>query len=224
MLLLLGCFRNLVLLILLVAVGAGIYLYRDRIAEEWHRFRGDEKPVAVATPEQLAASAERKVASLADGPPPSRVALSEAELQALLKTRFAGMVPQYLDSPRVALEGDRIHLHGRIPTDRLPRVQGVGEVMGLLPDTTDITVTGQVIPLEGQRAALAVDQVTAAKIPLPRRLVSEMLRRVKRPGDADLPPDALPLPLPRGVSGAYVRSDSLILLARGSAPAPARAR
>lgn len=222
--LLLGCFRNVVLLILLVAVGAGIYLYRDRIAQEWHRFRGDERPVAVATPEEVAAMAERKVATLADGPPPARVALSEAELQALLKTRFKGMVPRYLDSARVELDGDRIHLKGRIPTDRLPRVPGVGEIMGLLPDTTDITVTGQVIPLEGERAALAVDQVTAAKIPLPRRLVTEMLQRVKRPGTADLPPDALPLPLPRGVAGAYVRGDSLILLARGSAPAPTRAR
>lgn len=221
--LLLGCFRNLVLLIVLVAIAAGVYLYRDRITAEWHRFRGDEPKVVVVSPEELATRAERKVASLADGPPPSRVALSQQELQALLKTRFSGMVPSYLDSARVELEGDRIRLIGRIPTDRLPRVQGVGEVMGLLPDTTEITVTGQVIPLEGERAALAVDQVTAAKIPLPRRLVSEMLRRVRRPDGGALPPDALPLPLPKGVSGAYVRSDSLILLARGAAPAAARA-
>lgn len=214
MILILGCLKRLVAVVLLLVIAVLVWHFRDTIVTGWHRFRG-EAPPAVATPADLARSGQLKLSSLAKGSAQGRVALSGGEVQALLHSRFSGMVPDYLDSARVELDGDRIKLLGRIPTDRLPNVQGMGEVMGLLPDTTDVAVTGQVIPLGGGRAALAVDQVTAARIPLPHKLVTELIDRVRRGGNA--PSGALPFPLPRGANTAYVRSDSLVLLS--AAPA-----
>ena len=140
------------------------------------------------------------------------------ELQALLRSRFAPALPAWLDSTRIRLEGDRIRLSGRVPLDHLPQVRDLGQVAGLLPDTSEVAVTGQVIPLSRGRVALAVDQVTAAHIPLPRRLIPDVLGRMKKPGDTT-PSDALSLPLPRTISSAYVRNDSLILLSGAGAGA-----
>jgi hypothetical protein len=216
MILIFGCLRRLVSLVLLVAIVAAIWYFRADIMAKWRQFRG-ETPAAVS-PEEAARSANAKMAALESANPPARTALSEPELQALLRSRFAPALPAWLDSTRIRLEGDRIRLSGRVPLDHLPQVRDLGQVAGLLPDTSEVAVTGQVIPLSRGRVALAVDQVTAAHIPLPRRLIPDVLGRMKKPGDTT-PSDALSLPLPRTISSAYVRNDSLILLSGAGAGA-----
>jgi hypothetical protein len=93
-------------------------------------------------------------------------------------------------------------------------------VAALLPDTTEVTVRGQLLPLDGGRVAFAIDEVTAAHIPLPRRIVPAALERLGRRDEPGLPRDALALPLPPGAAGAYVRADSLVLLARPASNEP----
>ena len=60
-----------------------------------------------------------------------------------------------------------------------------------------------------------VDNITAAGIPLPHKLVPETIRKIRAKPRADLPDDALEFPLPNGANTAYVRGDSLVLLKRG---------
>jgi hypothetical protein len=55
--------------------------------------------------------------------------------------------------------------------------------------------------------------VSAQRFPLPARLVPGALERLGRTDEPGLPPDAIALPLPPGVAAAYVRRDSLVLLA-----------
>ena len=98
--------------------------------------------------------------------------------------------------------------------DKLPRVEELGEAATFLPDTSELTLTGSLLPLDSGRIAVAVNQVTAAKIPLPRRLIPGALRRLGRTDEPGLPADALALRLPFGASGAYIRNDSLVLLRR----------
>jgi hypothetical protein len=50
-------------------------------------------------------------------------------------------------------------------------------------------------------------------VPIPPRLVPEILKALGRTETAGLPPDALAVPLPRGLRAAYVRSDTLVLVA-----------
>jgi hypothetical protein len=105
-------------------------------------------------------------------------------------------------------------LSGRVPLDRLPSAGALGEVAAVLPDTSDITLTGTLLPLPGNRVALGVNQVTAARIPLPRRIVPAALERLGRTDEPGLPPDAIAIRLPSGVSAAYIRNDSLVLHTR----------
>lgn len=213
----LGCLRRLIGLFVLVAILAvAAWYFRAPLMRAWHDVRKDREGVPM-TAAARAREAERKLESVADGPPPASVSLSGPELQSLLTTRFATFLPAYIDSPRISLHDGRVHLEARIPTDHLPRPKGVGEVMGMLPDTTDVAAVGEIIPLPDGRFALAVDELSAARIPLPHRLVPDLVGRLRHGESAGLPPDALPLPLPHGIRAAYVRGDSLVLIARALA-------
>ncbi len=217
MILIFGCLRRIVSLVVLAALAFLAWHYRATIMARWQRFRG-APPAAEAPSVDVQRSAQAKFAALAPGQPAGRVALSGDELQALLRTRFAGVLPRWVDSARIELEGEQVRLSGRVPVDRMPEMKSLGEVAGLLPDTTEVAVKGQVIPLGRGRIALAVDQVSAAHVPLPRRLVPRILAGLKKgqPAEASAPADALILPLPRTITSAYVRGDSLILMTSGS--------
>jgi hypothetical protein len=80
-----------------------------------------------------------------------------------------------------------------------------------------LTVTGRLLPLVDGRVAFAVDDVSAQRFPLPRRLVPGVLERLGRREEPGLPDDAMAVSLPPGIANAYVRRDSLVLLARARA-------
>lgn len=206
-----GCLRGIVALVLVAALAVVAFLNRDRLMDMWQDVRG----VAVTAPEkpspELAERAQRKLDALGDGSAQTAT-LTEVELQSLLQYQYTGLLPGFIDSVRVELEDDRIRVTGRVPIDRLPDVEGLSQAAALLPDTTDLTVTGQLLPLTGGRVALAVDEVSVSRIPLPDRLVSTALRRLGRRDEAGLPADAIALPLPAGAINAYVRGDSLVVV------------
>ena len=205
-----GCLRRILTLALLLVLLAAAWLYRDRLREAWHAFRGTQPEVLLPTPE-LAERAAARLDSLERGQL-DRIALSEVELQSLLQYRVAGLLPAFVDRPTVELEGDRLRLRGHVPVDKLPSVGELGDASAFLPDTSELTITGKLLPLEGGRVAIAVDEVTAARIPLPRRLFPGALRRLGRTDEPGLPGDAVAVRLPFGASAAYVRNDSLVLL------------
>ena len=211
-----GCLiRSIFTFVLICVIAVFAFLNRDRIRTAWRDFRGGE--VVVAGPTQaLADEADRKLASLKDGSA-TQIAISEMELQSLLMFKYRELLPAFVDSPRIELNGDRIEVSGRVPVDRLPSVSEIGQAASFLPDTTEIEVVGTLLPLDNRRAAMAVDRVSAARIPLPDRLVASALRKLGRKDEPGLPADALAIPLPPGANAAYVRGDSLFFMsaARG---------
>src|SRR5512134_60352 len=173
-----GCFRRLIVLAVLVVLAGLAWLYRDRIVAAWREARGlREEPLVPS--EALADAAGARIDSLTGGRL-ERAAFAEVELQSLLQYRYAGIMPGFVDSARVELDGDRMRVSGHVPLDRLPSGGALDEVAAVLPDTTEITLTGTLLPLEQSRVALAVNQVTAARIPLPRRIVPAALERLGR--------------------------------------------
>ena len=207
-----GCLRRVLVLVILLLVLGGVYFFRGTLRDAWRNFRGVEEPVAS---QELAQIAATKLDALRDGSK-SYAALSAAELQSLLLYRYQGVVPSFIDSPQIELDGDQLRLRGRVPVDKLPDVRGLSEAAAFLPDTADLLVEGRILPLSGGRAAFAVDGVTAAKLPLPSALVPRALARLGRKDEAGLPPDAIALPLPPGVASVYIRGDSLVLITRAN--------
>ena len=211
-----GCMRRVVVVLVLLLLLAGAWLFRDRIRTAWQDIRGTGTVPAVPT-EELAANAENKLEALRAGSATS-VSFSAIELESLLHHRFDGLLPAFLDSPRVELEGDQLRLRARVPIDNLPRVDGLGEVAAFLPDTTDMMIAGKLLPLGTGRVGFRVDEVNAARIPLPERFVTSALTRLGRADEDGLPAHAIAVSLPPGVASAYIRRDSLVLVARSAVP------
>lgn len=209
--------RALFALLLLAVLAAGLWLYRDRLTallpEEVQPEAAEEARIR-ATPE-LADRAQAKLASLRDSGA-DRIALSSAELESLLAFEYQGLIPAFVDSPRVDLEGERFRLSGRLPTERLPAREALGAAADLLPDTVPVALSGRLFPLDDRRASLVVEGLRVADLPLPRRVVPAVLERLGRAHEEGLPADALAVPLPPAAGAVYVRGDSLILVARGA--------
>ena len=208
-----GCLRRLALLAIVVVVAAAAWLRRDDLRTLAASLGLGSEPVVEIPSEEIAASADAKLDRLAAGES-SRAALSSVEAQSLLLYRYGELLPAFVDSAVVAFDDGRILLRGRLPVDRLPRVAELDEVLALMPDTTSFEITTQLILLDSGRAALAVDGLEAARIPLPKRLAPALLRRLGRADEPGLPADAFAFRLPPGAAAAYVRGDSLVLLAR----------
>jgi hypothetical protein len=209
-----GCLRGIVALLVVAAIAVGAFLYRDRLRTAWHDLRGARPQIEVASPE-LADQAARKLDELRAGNR-GYIALSATELASLLAYRYQGVIPAFLHEPAVELHGgDRIRLRARVPVDMLPGLDLLGTVATFLPDTTELALSGRLLPLQPGRAAFAIDDVSAQRFPLPQRLVPAALERLGRRDEPGLPREALPLPLPPGASSAYVRGDSLVLMGTG---------
>ncbi|HUF67098.1 MAG TPA: hypothetical protein VMM79_00505 [Longimicrobiales bacterium] len=184
--------------------------------DRWNILRRNTAEAQVAqggVSQRTAEVAEDKIARLRDGS--RRESFTTNELQSLLEFRYRQMIPDYVHSPRITLEQDKIAIALRLPADRLPRIGELGQMLALLPDTTDIEILGTLLPSDEGHVAFTVDAITAHRIPIPARLVPTVLDMFGREDVPGLPADALRIPLPVGARSAYIRADSLVILAAG---------
>jgi len=216
--------RRLFWLVVLVGGLSAAYWYRPELRsfastakDRWAVLRKAPSDGTTVVEEQSSVNAETaavargKLDRLRDGRSNS-TSLTTDEVQSLLVFEYKQLLPAYVDSPRLSMEGDHLRLRVRLPVDRLPGLSGMGEIAALLPDTADLDVRGTLLPATDGHIVFAVDAVAAQRIPLPRRLVPSALEALGREDRPHLPPDAIELPLPMGVRAAYVRGDSLVLL------------
>ena len=178
----------------------------------WQRYA--HRPAEVSTDEiasaEIADRADDKLQQLKNGDAET-IGLSGIELESLLKFRFVQLLPAFVESPRILVQNDKINVQTRIPVENLPSLSELGEAAAFLPDTTEVNVTGGILPLDSGRVAIQIEDVRAARIPLPSRMIPRALARLGRSNEPGLPKDALALPLPGGATSAYVRGDSLFL-------------
>lgn len=210
-----GCIRMVVALAVVAGVLVVAWLNRDQLERAWRSARVDvETPAGDSKVSPAAAErAQEKLTTLETGGR-DRIALGEDELQSLIRYRYSQLLPVFVDTPRITLDEGRIRLRARLPVDKLPRVDELGQIAALLPDTTEIAVRAAVLPLDSGRVALAVEQMSAADVPLPRRFTPALLKHLGRRDQPGVPENAVGVPLPPGAGGAYVERDSLVLVAR----------
>lgn len=209
-----GCLRRLVVLAVMVASLALGWHHRDRLLAAWHDFRTETATDADTPSPELADAAERKLASLAAANGPERVALRQVEIQSLVDHRLSNLLPASVRAPRVRLGEGRVRLAGRVPTRQFAGAAAAEEILAFLPDTTELSAAGQLVPLRRERVALEVLEMSAARIPLPERMVPQVLASLGLPVGPPLSPNMVALPLPPGAETAYISGDSLVLLAR----------
>jgi hypothetical protein len=208
---------RIIVLVLLIAVLAVAGLrFAGPIQHALAGLRGDRGGGTLSTP-ALADAAERKLECLSTGEC-AEAGLSSGELQSLIHYRYARVLPAFIDSTRIDVVGDRVRVRGRIASDRLPRFRGIGDPGAILPDTSEVAVSGHLVPLAAGRVGFVIDQVHASRIPVPDRLVPGLLRGIGRAPEPGLPDNGVALPLPFGAAEAFVRGDSVFLRGRPALP------
>lgn len=139
--------------------------------------------------------------------------LGGTELSSVVRYALPGILPPGVTEPAVELSDGRLFLSARVALNAFPELPSLEEVVGLLPDTVPIRMGGSFGPRDASSGVLYVDAVQAARIPLPNRFIPEILRALGREANEELPANALVVPLPKGLRSAYVRRDSLVLVA-----------
>jgi hypothetical protein len=203
-----GLLRNLLALIGLAALLFAGWTYRDKIPWRWKQNAAAPTEVSAAAAE----SAERKLERMRTSG--DTVHLNSAEFTSYLRYRFHDQLASQLDSPTVAFSGDTLMLQGRLATSRLPDTRELRAVRDFLPDTAEVRLRGNLRTLGPGRAALRIGSVSFAKVPVPRDVYPDALKRLGRADEPGLAADEYPFRLPPGVSSARVEAGELVLAPR----------
>jgi hypothetical protein len=209
-----GCVTRLLSLVLLLIILALAWVYRAELGRAWHDLRGDRTAPGVS--EELAASAEGRIRSALDGTGPDRIVLTQADLQSLLAYRWADSLPDYVGDPTVELVDGRMRVGATVPTNIFGALREADEIAPFLPDTAELAASGQLVPLDAGYVALEVHEITASRIPLPKRIIPLILDGLGRRDRTGLARDAMAVRLPPGIVAAFVSGDSLVFLRSGA--------
>ncbi len=172
-----------------------------------------ERPVEPPPSAELADSTLDRFERFRAGGGPDRLALGGRELTSVVRFALPGLVPPGVNEPLVELEGSRVRLSARVALDAFPRLPQLDEVVGVLPDTVAVLLEGPLVAYDEGRLALMVDRVEASHLPLPRRMVGDVVAGFRQGAYPGLPEDAIAVPLPNGIKAVYIRRDSLVLVA-----------
>jgi len=142
------------------------------------------------------------------------VHLSSVEFTSYVRYRYREQIAGELEQPTVAFTGDTVTLGGRFPTDRLPDMREVRAMREFLPDTADVKLRGGLRTLSPGKAALRIDVASFAKVPVPRDVYPDALKKIGRRDEPGLGPNEYAFPLPPGVGSARVENGELILSPR----------
>lgn len=216
-----GCLRGLGLVVLLSATAWAGWRWGPEVVprvERWVSGTGSVGPVEdggpVPSPMLAEATLDRFEAFRnGEAGDDDRLLLGSVELSSVVRYALPGIVPPGVDEPTVSLREGRVILSARVATSAFPDLPALDEVIGFLPDTVGIVMEGGLLAFRPNFAALRIDRVEAARIPLPARMIPPILEALGRTPRDGLPPQALALPLPTGLSGVYVERDQLVLLA-----------
>src|ERR1700741_1640999 len=172
--------RNLLALIGVIAIGFGVWTYRDKIPWRWQQKEAAVTEVSPAAAE----SAERKLERMRTSG--DTVHLPGPEFTSYLRYKFRDQLASQLDAPRVAFTGDTLTLPVRVATDQLPDTRELRAVREFLPDTSEVKLRGNLRTLSPGRAALRIDHVSFAKVPVPSTIYPDALKRLGRADEPGL--------------------------------------
>jgi len=140
------------------------------------------------------------------------IILRGVDVSSVLAYSPGGLLPPGFDRPRVSFDEGGAILTLRAALADLPAFPELSGIMEVLPDTVPLELRGRLERFEGG-TALRVESIEAARIPLPRRMFPAVLQALGRRDQVGLSPEAVKLPLPRGVNSVHIPGDRLVLRA-----------
>jgi hypothetical protein len=207
-------FRKVFLLLLLIAAAYAGWRWGPNVFPRIHEWLGMETGAGseeVFSSPELADSVLAQVQRFRRGEGADQLVLDASEITSVARFSAPELIPPGVVGPEVTLREGRVHFRSRVVLESFPDLPDLGPFLGILPDTVDVNLQASIMPFGEGRAALLVHRVEAMRLPLPRRLVPEILLAMGRKDMPGLPPEAFLVPLPTGLGSAYILTDSLIL-------------
>jgi hypothetical protein len=211
-----SCFGKLVVLVLLIVAAYVGWVWGPAVfprVQEWLGLASAEDAAEMDTSPELADSVVSKVQAFRGGEEGDRMTLSGRELTSVLRHSIPGLIPEGTSHPQVRLVEGKVRLRADVALSAFPELPDLGPILGILPDTLAVEVEASVLPFGAQEVAVLVEKLEAGRIPLPGRLIPEILEAMGRVESPGLPPEGLRIPLPSGLASAYLVEDSLVLFA-----------
>lgn len=171
----------------------------------------DGVPESAATRELAQAALDRIEAFRAGRVDGSRIELDAAEVTSILRYALPGIVPPGVADPAAEFVSGRLRLSAAVSTSAFPDFPAVAEVIGFLPVTAPVMLEAALLPFGPGAAAVHVERVEVARVPLPDRFISPILLALGRTPREGLPQQALRVPLPNGIRRVFVEADRLVL-------------
>jgi len=215
-----GCLRRIFLVLLLMAAGwagwrwgGGVFPDLESTVAGWVA-AFQEREVEEGEPDAaMGDEVSLRLERFLSGQEGDSLVLRGVEVSSVLEFTTAGLLPPGFDRPRIRFEDSVAVLSLRAATARLPSLPELEGVMEILPDTVPLELRGRIQEFPGG-TSMKVESIEAARIPLPRRMYPSILEALGRRDRPGLPPEAVEVPLPRGVQGLYIPGDRLVLLGR----------
>jgi hypothetical protein len=176
-------------------------------------FSSEEAALSETVSPEIAEATMDRFEALRRGEIEGRLSLSAGEIESVLRYSVPGLILAGIVEPRIEMADGVITLRARVAVETFPEMPDLDAVLGFLPDTLAVSFEGALAPLDDERwDALVIHDIRAGIIPLPDRMIPEILQAMGREYVGGLADDALAIPLPDGIESAYIVQDSLVLV------------
>lgn len=185
-----------------------------RLAEAGESVEPDRPVIDPAADAALAARTVDRIELFRAGGAGARLSLTADEVTSLLRHAMPGVVPDGVADPMIRMEAGRMKVEARLATDEFAASDRLVSVLGVVPDTIDVDLSGRLDSRPG-RLVFTVERARASGIPLPHAAVAAIAAALAdESGDQVMPADedaSLSLRWPDDVAMVAVVGDRLVL-------------
>ena len=189
-----------------------------RIASESDSVRRDartrvERSVVWARLEPAGAAGRDAIARMSRRGGPAFVSLGAPEVAALLASGMSKALPPSASRSEIAIVNERLLLRSVVDLRDVAGDGALGKLLGVALDGRDtLRLAGTLDLVRPGLAQFRVRELRIRGINVPSRLIPSLIAPMRRAVAAEsLPPDALPIPLPKAVADVRVANGKVTL-------------
>lgn len=209
------CLGRLVVLLLLVALAAILWLTRDK----WLRYLpGSHGTTTVTEPlweplsPEAAARGRKAIDALASRSGPVYTNLKGAEVASYIFERAGAAFPSATDSAEAAVIGDALYVHAIVPTKGIAASGVLGPFGGLLNDRESITLGGTFRVIRPGLSEFQVREVKLRDFKLPTRAIPNLIKQLDRdPRPEGVSPNGIPVKTPTALADVRIANHRVTL-------------